>query len=261
MLVLQFVLSAEQRVEAAKQVEPSDEQRREFAALAAKTGKLGCLEVLDDWGYPMEDSTWAAAAAEGHVDTLRWLHQLAPEEECGEEVSQRAAEAGHLDCLIFLYSIDARWDSWTTALAARHGHLPCLAFLMSHGCPFDANTSSGAGFGGHIDCLRHLRTHGCLWDWETTGYAAGQGHLDCLKFAVERGCAVDDYAFVAAIEGTQPACLEYLLERGFRPEAPLEMAHFQVRVRPTVDHYAPTIHPCLRPCQGLRVLLFGSQAF
>ncbi len=240
---MQAVLTAEQRIEAAKIVEPSEEQRGELAALAAKTGKLACLEVLAKRGYPMGDSTWVAAAAEGQVDSLRWLHGLAPEAECHEEVSGRAAWAGHLPCLTFLHSINAPWDAWTSALAARQGHMPCLAFLIEHDCPVNDRTCAGASFGGHIDCLRYLRSHDCPWESGTTGSAAGQGHLDCLTFAVEGGCPVDDHCVIAAIEADQPACLEYLLNRGFRQEAPLEMANIQVCACPTMDPLCTLLCP------------------
>jgi hypothetical protein len=84
----------------------SDQQCAELAGLAARTGKLGCLEVLRAWGCPMGRLVWAAAGGGGRVDVLRWLHDVSPRT-TGEVVTHSAARAGHLDCVSFLHSIGA----------------------------------------------------------------------------------------------------------------------------------------------------------
>jgi hypothetical protein len=197
-------------------------QRLKLAALAARTGTLRCLKLLHIWGFPM-GGTWEAAAKEGHLDTLRWLGRVWPAGRGDVNVIECATESGHLDCVSFLFSINARRGKWITSSAARAGHLACLVFLVEAGCPVHIGTPEAAAANGHIDCLHYLHARGCPWGEWTVIRSAASGHLDCLRFAVERGCPVAHYAFVLAVERGKRACLEYLLERGFRPDKPLQL--------------------------------------
>jgi hypothetical protein len=219
-------LSGERRRRAVLDMMLAVEEVKDLAALAAGTGKLACLEVLRAWECPMGPLVWAAAGAEGHVDSLRWLHEVSPGT-IGEHVTDCAAIAGHLDCLTFLHSINAPWTIYHPMRAAKAGQLPCLAFLVEHGCPTSPDACAGAAEDGQLACLRYLHAQGCPWDEETTINAAAGGHLDCLMFAVERGCPVKDGTFVAAVESGKQPCLEYLLESDFRPDEPLQLLRLE----------------------------------
>jgi hypothetical protein len=105
------------------------------------------------------------AAAEGHLEVVKWLHEHRSEG-CSPSVINTAARNGHLEVVKWLHE---------------HIMVGCTTAAMD-----------GAAANGHIDVVRWLhehRTEGCT----TTAMdrAAGRGHLDVvewLHFNREEGC-------------------------------------------------------------------------
>ncbi|AGO83021.1 Ankyrin repeat domain containing protein [Pandoravirus dulcis] len=127
----------------------------------------------------------------------------------------RAAAAGHVDCLAYARSRGRSWGANVCATAAGGGHLACLEYAHANGCPWDESTPKEAAFGGHLDCLEYARTNGCRWDEDTPEAAAAGGHLDCLAYAYEGGCVTSARACRKAAESGHAACVKYLLDAGF----------------------------------------------
>jgi hypothetical protein len=197
---------------------PTAKQRSELAALAAGSGKLGCLKVLKAHGCAMDLSVWQSAATEGHLDTLRWLQRKVPGWLCGRRGAPSVIKWEWVSSLL---RNNIEWSGWVAISAAEAGQLACLRFLIEHGCPSCLLTTAAAAEHGHLDCLMYLHAQGCPWDEGTTTDAAAGGHLDCLAFAVEKGCPVNEQgAIEGAVKNGARACLEYLVENGFEVGEP-----------------------------------------
>ena len=102
-------------------------------------------------------------------------------------------------------------DNQFTKAAAEAGNIDCLIYLHEEGCVWDRETCEAAAFNGQLNCLKYLHEQGCPWDVETCRYAVSNGHLDCLKYAIEKGCGWDRYICRCA---TDPHIRSYLQEIG-----------------------------------------------
>ncbi|RLN91435.1 hypothetical protein BBJ28_00026043 [Nothophytophthora sp. Chile5] len=137
---------------------------------AAADGALAYLKFVHSC-FPQDMPQWpqpalatVAAAANGHLDVLQWLYS-----ELGvaltEEVIAKAAENGHLDVVKWLHFNDCESGTWTMDDAAKNGHFEILRWLhdnCSEGCTEMAMT--WAANNGRLDILQWLhtnRTEGC----------------------------------------------------------------------------------------------------
>ena len=84
----------------------------------------------------------ARAAADGHLDVLRW----AREHDCPWNEDLEDEDMDRCDCC---------------ALAAHDGHLEVLKWLRAHDCPWNENTSRFAARFGQLEVLRWAIEHGC----------------------------------------------------------------------------------------------------
>ncbi|KAE9103941.1 hypothetical protein PF007_g14218 [Phytophthora fragariae] len=124
------------------------------------------------------------AAAHGHLDIVRWLHENRTEG-CSTAAMDLASRNGHLEMVQWLHH--NRSERCTTEAmdgTASGGHLDVLQWLHEHrneGCTTKA--MDGAASGGHLDIVKWLhdnRSEGC-----TTGAmdgAAACGALDVVKW-------------------------------------------------------------------------------
>ena len=132
--------------------------------LAALKGRLSVLRWLRISWYPMDVSTFTAAARNGHLVCMEW-----------------ALESG-LDQGTFIVSV-------AMTAAAESGHLDILKWIRETlMCPWFTRTVEAAAKNGHMHCLKWARENGCPWNEDTCHYAALLGHLECLKWARENGC-------------------------------------------------------------------------
>jgi hypothetical protein len=178
----------------ALKVAPIVPERRKLSALAAGTGRLGCLRVLSAWGSPLDRATWDAAATRGHLPVLRYLHKEKPKER-GLSTMACAVECGDLDCLKFLHSIGPEW--YTMEIAAAEGQLEVFDYLIEQGCPISAPVCVAAAETSQYECLRHLRFHGCPWDAHTTT-AIFTRSLYCHRLVLLTCFSSDSTAFTDA---------------------------------------------------------------
>ena len=72
-----------------------------------------------------------------------------------------AAAGGHLEILKYLHEKGFPWDYRTCRNAARHGHLEVLKYSHEKGCAWDEGTCSEAAKGGHLDVLKYAHENGC----------------------------------------------------------------------------------------------------
>lgn len=106
------------------------------------------------------------AAANGHLDCLKYVHKN--ERACmnDEETTYLAAAGGHLDCLKYVHENGGCWHPETTLTAAAGGHLSVLMYAYENGCPWHPKTALKAIEGKHWDCVKYARNNGYV-DFET----------------------------------------------------------------------------------------------
>jgi hypothetical protein len=155
--------------------------------LAASVGCVGALEELvDNRQCELTVVACYAAATEGQLDALTWLHSRC----CPWDlrICHSAARGGHLEALRYVHEHGCEWNSYTCSQAALGGHLEVLRYAHEHGCTWDRATCCNAARGGHLEVLQYAHEHGCPWDISTTFNAAEAGHLETLRYAHEHGC-------------------------------------------------------------------------
>lgn len=125
------------------------------------------------------------ACLHGQLEILKYFHENAPELTCTTMAMDTAAARGHLDIVRFLH--EHRSEGCTTHamnMAAMNGHLDVIQFLDTHrseGCTTLAMDS--AAMWGHLEVLRYLHEHrseGCTIKAFTE--AKLRGHTQVLEF-------------------------------------------------------------------------------
>ncbi len=174
---------------------------------AAEAGQLQILRWFEDKGYVelqhLTVSVMNRAAAKGHLEVVRWLHNHRCVK-CTTEAMDSAAANGHLNVVQWLHTY--RKEGCTTyamTAAAGRGHLHVVKWLhryRNEGCTTEAMDNAASY--GNIDVLNWLHQHrheGCTT--EAMNGAAAHGHLhilEWLKTNRHEGCTAR--AFRLAIE-------------------------------------------------------------
>ena len=122
-----------------------------------------------------------------------------------------AAANGHLNCLKYAHKNQHRYicSDRVCSLAAKYGNLNCLKYLHENGYPWDKWTCHGAAHNGHLNCLKYAHENGCPWDEETCRLAALNGHLNILKYLHENGCPYN-IKNLLLLEYNNIICIEYI---------------------------------------------------
>jgi len=154
---------------------------------AASFGHVGFMQRLLSNVHFKTFGVAAAAAANGHLDCLKYAHENGFP--WNAATCSAAVEAGHLECLQYALEQGCPYHSFIMDIAASNGHLACLVYLHQHGIhPWDAITCAEAATGGHLQCLKYLHRQGCAWDVNTVKQAMMEGHWDCVRYALRHNC-------------------------------------------------------------------------
>lgn len=99
---------------------------------AAQCGFLGCFRVLiEDFKYRLGQASANNAAANGHLDILKYIQTRNVDTKWNCYAVYNAASGGHLDCLRYLH--EHGWPmSLRDALVARVTDPACAAYLEEH---------------------------------------------------------------------------------------------------------------------------------
>jgi hypothetical protein len=167
-----------------------EEKVPRVCTVAAANGHLDVLRWLRTQDPPCPWNEWVCcyAAQNGHLDVLKWLRAQDPPCPWNEWVCCYAAQNGQLDVLKWLRAQDppCPWNTWTCANAAYYGHLDVLKWSRSQDppCPWDEMACAYAAQNGHLAVLKWLRSQYplCPWNEDACSFAAGNGHLDVLKW-------------------------------------------------------------------------------
>jgi len=193
-----------------------------FCYQVARTNKLELLkwareEKKCDWGA----RTFSAAAERGNLEMVKYCVANG----CPVNVlaCAHAANYGHLECLKYLHEVaKAPWDSRTANWAASNGHLHILEYLVEREYDeYNEFACANAAGNGHLDCLKYLHEEAkAPWDWKTANRAASNGHLHILEYLVERKYdefQYNEYVCVVAAEYGHLDCLKFLHETAKAP--------------------------------------------
>jgi len=153
-----------------------------------------------------------AAAREGHLDVLEFLHTHGYD--WGTSCIMYAAAGGHRECLRYLHEKGCKWDEFAFTEAASNGHLPVLQYLHNHNAPFDSNAINNAAGNGHLECLIYLHEVGHSWGEITTYIAAMNGRNLVLSYLLEHNCPYNTNALNAALQNNHTECVNLFCAKG-----------------------------------------------
>ena len=176
-----------------------------IVGIAARYGKVACLQCAVERGCPVTESTWLTAVF--FPECLQYLLQFHATPNTSVSVhAPGIARAALSEVLTPQLSLEA----------CRRGALTSMYLLQSYNCPLHADMVIAAARGGNIECLLVLAELGFdCWVPSTVAEAAGAGQLQLVQQLNEMGCPWHDSAPVMALMGRKADCLEYLInERG-----------------------------------------------
>ena len=113
-----------------------DKRSSERASIESVShGKLENLRILIDNQFPVIESfIFSIATRCGHLDILEYLHSfINPRDKMS--LVRTACREGHLNCLVFFYSIGYRWGSEMCKIALQSGHMDCVEYSHSVDAP------------------------------------------------------------------------------------------------------------------------------
>ncbi|EEY57369.1 uncharacterized protein PITG_11220 [Phytophthora infestans T30-4] len=173
---------------------------------AAAGGFLDVVEFLHtEWeeaklesnrvSCPATSKAMNGAASNGHVETVKWLHEYR-DEGCTMDAMNKAAWNGHLAAVIWLN--DNRTEGCTQQamnMAAKGGHLDVVQFLhenRTEGCTY--NAMDWAAQENHLEIVQWLHANRCEGCSRLTmNEVAKRGHFEMLKWLHDNrteGCTV-----------------------------------------------------------------------
>jgi hypothetical protein len=144
-------------------------------------------------GCPWDERLCAAAAAAGHLDTLKWARgHGAPITSSSSHPSSVSSTLSSILASMGALALNSTsndsicpWDTTTAAAAAGGGHLETLQWAVSSGCPLETSACWAAALGGRLQVLRwlHQQTPRCEW--------AGWAHADVAAAMAAGGSGGD----------------------------------------------------------------------
>ncbi|KAG9409784.1 hypothetical protein AC1031_020095 [Aphanomyces cochlioides] len=152
------------------------------------------------------------AAANGHLDVVRFLHEHR-REGCTKDAVEKAAANGHLDVVRFL--LNHRRECFeklrgSMGEAVRNGHVDVVKYILALSLGFQASSwlifMDEACSRGHVDVVQALCKHRGPSGYDGNVYllkAAECGHVNVVRFFVQRNDIkhADQAARMAASNG------------------------------------------------------------
>ena len=161
-----------------------------FCSRVARTNKLELLKwIREEKKCHWNELTINAAARQGNLEMVKYC--VANQCPFDEGACRSAAANGHLDCLKYLHEdVKAPWDCETAYWAARNGHLHILEYLVEREYDeFDEYACAYAAWKGHLECLKYLHEDvKAPWGEATVRSAHEYNHSECLQYLLDNDC-------------------------------------------------------------------------
>lgn len=168
------------------------------------------------------DTLCSDAAADGHLDILIWA--ISAGYTLNEKTTSAAASQGQLHVLEYLHNVaKCPWDSDTTFAAAAGGHLETVQYALSNGCPWTPDMFIEATKNGHRNIINYaydtevpnVEPSLCFWDVinlrAVVDEAIKREHIHIIKwFGI-------DGRVNAAIQHGSIKVIEFLVSEGTHP--------------------------------------------
>jgi hypothetical protein len=196
----------------------------EILSDAAESGSIEILLYLKQQGCVFSVATMAHAAWRARLAACQFL--LAEQCPCDTDVCAYAAQNGHLETVRFLHESGCPWDPTTICIeAAVSGNLELLQFLKDQGCAFTDLAMNAAAELGHLETLHEI---GCPWDaGGICKIAAESGSIELLQYLKQQGCVFDHFVMNTAARCGHTDVCQYLCAEQcpWLPRACAEAAH------------------------------------
>jgi hypothetical protein len=163
------------------------DRERKFCSKVARTNELELLK----WIREEKKCAWNAwtidgAAEQGNLEMVKYC--VANQCPFDASACRSAAANGHLDCLKYLHEeVKAPWNWNSGAQAASNGHLHILEYLVERKYEhFPQLACTVAAENGHLDCLKFLReTAKAPWHFGAVQMAHLNNHPECLQYLLD----------------------------------------------------------------------------
>ena len=161
-----------------------------FCYEVARTNKLELLKWAREekkcrWDY----KTINRAAFKGNLEMVKYC--VANKCPVDKWACTNAAAQGHLECLKYLHEeAKAPWDSDTAYFAAQYGYLHILEYLVEREFDqYDTLACWEAARYGNLDCLKYLHeTAKAPWDYRAVRDANRNDQTECLQYFLDNDC-------------------------------------------------------------------------
>lgn len=200
--------------------------------IASSHGHLECLKFLHEAGCSL-DHCAAVAAAENHVDCLRYIVQHNKPNLLGftesVNVCMTIIKNDRVACLQCLDELYCTWHKEIGIEAATWGALKCLKYFHERGGPWEYAICEAAALNGHLKCLQYAHDHGCPLaptDYQKCHYhskddatclvtsVAQRKHWNCVQYLLEHNCAMTRGLTTHLVISNKHQLLQVAVERG-----------------------------------------------
>ena len=165
-----------------------------FCRGVARTNKLELLKwIREEKKCEWNARTINAAADSGNIEMIKYC--VANKCPMDEVACAEAAYNGHLECLKYLHEVaKAPWGTATPDNAALNGHLHILEYLVEREYDhFPQLACECAAENGHLQCLKFLHeTAKAPWDSCAVRYAHNYNQPECLQYLLDNDCPLPD---------------------------------------------------------------------
>jgi hypothetical protein len=187
----------------------------------AKKGDVRMLKYLKQRGCELRASLAMRAAPAGHLDTMKYLYSEGCTWLHDTHVVGYAARSGNLEMVSernVLNAFDIVWSTKTTA------HLPCaceqVQWLLQNGiAPLNTDSMAGAARGGSLAVCEYLLSRQCPIDADVFMEAAASHYFHILEWLYEHECPMESGACTAAVYARHSDVLCWLYEYGCQGDA------------------------------------------
>lgn len=138
-------------------------------------------------------------------------------------VCSGAALEGYLNVLVWLRTLNYKYDNLTTSVAAKRGHLGVLKWLVANGCPWSVTTASKAAKNGYLDILKWIKVRGIHYSaYSIIHGALLGGHLHILSWAfLENNWELKNYISFSASQNGHMHVIKWLREHNYPLDLPV----------------------------------------